>query len=149
MSKKGHVWLHSGAYRRYKGYCSTPDGKRIVSGSDDSTIKIWDVKNSTSLATLEGHTGSLKTITITPDGQHIVSGSGDSTIKIWDVQNGTCLSTLKAFSVVTTIAVTPDGKQIVSGSVGSTIKVWELLPFYQKVSKLPIAPHTQMLKFFS
>ncbi|MFA6428363.1 MAG: hypothetical protein WCW02_02355, partial [Candidatus Buchananbacteria bacterium] len=59
---------------------------QIVSGSEDSTIKIWkpDAKgNYQEPKTLEGHTDWVRTLQILPDGQ-IVSGSNDDTIKIWD-----------------------------------------------------------------
>ena len=62
-----------------------PDG-RIVSGSDDQTIKIWEKNQAGKYKekeTLEGHTGAVRTIQVLPDGW-IVSGSYDKTIKIWD-----------------------------------------------------------------
>jgi len=58
-----------------------PDGS-LVSGSEDKTIKIWDVKNGQTIKTLTGHTGFLSALTVLPDGS-LVSGSWDNTIKIW------------------------------------------------------------------
>ena len=65
----------------------SPDGKYIVSGSVDGTIKIWDFKTGECLNSLEGHSSWVDSIAISPDGKYIVSGSGDGTIKIWDFKN--------------------------------------------------------------
>jgi len=76
----------------------TPDGKHIVSGSLDRTIKIWDMKSGECINTLEGHTNSIFSLSITPDEKHIVSGSWDDTIKIWDFKSGECIYTIYYFT---------------------------------------------------
>ena len=63
----------------------TPDGKTIVSGAWDKTIKLWDIQSGILKATFKGHTDTVYSVAITPDGKTIVSGSKDKTIKLWDV----------------------------------------------------------------
>jgi len=63
----------------------TPDGKNIISGSNDELIKIWDL-NGNCLKTLEGHKDRITSLIITPDSKNIVSGSYDKIIKIWDLE---------------------------------------------------------------
>ena len=63
----------------------TPDGQRIVSGSDDHTVRVWDLASGRLERTLKGHTGAVNTVAVTPDGQHIVSGSDDGTVRVWDL----------------------------------------------------------------
>ena len=108
----------------------TPDGTKIVSGSHDNTIKVWDIASGGRLLnTLKGHTSYVNSVAITPDGTKIVSGSRDNTIKVWDIASGggRLLNTLEGHSSpVSSVAITPDGTKIVSGSYDNTIKVWDL-----------------------
>ena len=118
--EKGHTsWINSIAI--------SPDGKYIVSGSDDETIKIWDIKTAECLNTLLGHSETVSSVTISPDGKYIVSGSIDKTIKIWDIKTAECLNTLEGHSsYVESVTISPDGKYIVSGSHDKTRKIWDI-----------------------
>jgi WD40 repeat protein len=62
----------------------SPDGNTLVSGSDDNTIKIWDLATGQLRQTL-GHDDIVQSVSISPDGSTLVSGSADRTIKIWRV----------------------------------------------------------------
>ena len=53
----------------------SPDGTRIVSGSDDSTVRVWEVATGTEIVTLEGHTGSVYSVSWSWDGTRVFSGS--------------------------------------------------------------------------
>ena len=61
----------------------SPDGTKIVSGSGDKTIKIWDANTGECLQTLVGHIEPVWSVAFSPDGTKIISGSLDHTIKIW------------------------------------------------------------------
>jgi len=63
----------------------SPDGQRIISGSSDSTIRIWGAETGVAVGEpLEGHAYTVQSTTYSPDGQHIVSGSNDQTVRMWD-----------------------------------------------------------------
>ena len=105
----------------------TPDGRQIVSGSDDGTVKIWDLETGNQVRTLTGHIDGVLSVAVTRDGRQIVSGSRDNTVNVWDLETG---NEVRSFSgnidSVLSVAVTPDGRQIVSGSKDNTVNVWDL-----------------------
>jgi WD40 repeat protein len=104
----------------------SPDGKQIVSGSDDTTIKLWDAVTGAVLQTLEGHTYYIRSVAFSPDSKQIVSGSSDKTVKLWDTVTGVVLQTLEGHTdYVESVAFSPDGKQIVSGSSDNMVKLWD------------------------
>jgi WD40 repeat protein len=103
----------------------SPDGKRVVSGSDDATVRVWDVE--TCQATLlEGHTDGVRSVAFSPDGNRVVSGSYDKTVRVWDVK--TCQATLLEGHAdwVESVSFSPDGKLVVSGSFDGTIHIWDV-----------------------
>jgi len=105
----------------------SPDGKQIVSGSDDNTVKLWDMTTGREIKTFSGHSRFVKSVTFSPDGRWIVSGSDDNTVKLWDTATGFEIRTfLGHSSIVSSVAFSPDGRQILSGSWDNTVKLWDL-----------------------
>ncbi|MFM7352152.1 MAG: WD40 repeat domain-containing protein, partial [Microcystis aeruginosa] len=66
----------------------SPDGKTLVSGSDDKTIILWNVKTGQKIHTLKEHNGLVRSVNFSPNGETLVSGSWDGTIKLWNVKTG-------------------------------------------------------------
>ncbi|CCI17593.1 Genome sequencing data, contig C309 [Microcystis aeruginosa PCC 9807] len=104
------------------------DGKTLVSGSDDNTIKLWNVETGQEIRTLKGHDSGVYSVNFSPDGKTLVSGSDDKTIILWDVETGQKLHTLKGHNgPVYSVNFSPDeGKTLVSGSGDKTIKLWNV-----------------------
>ena len=53
----------------------SPDGQHVISGSYDTTLRIWDRMTGECVTTLEGHIGIVRAVAVSPDGQHVISGS--------------------------------------------------------------------------
>ncbi len=105
----------------------SPDGKILVSGSYDKTIKLWNLITGKILKTLEGHKAAVKSVALTPDGEILASGSDDNTVKIWNLNTGKLLRTLSDNEeAVTSILISPNGKNLISASRDKTIKFWNL-----------------------
>jgi WD40 repeat protein len=73
----------------------SPDGKQVVSGSGDETVRLWDAATGAALQTLEGHTDYVRSVAFSPDGKQVVSGSDDETVRLWDAATGAALQTLE------------------------------------------------------
>jgi hypothetical protein len=91
----------------------SPDGKRVVSGSMDGTVKVWDAQTGQLLLSLEGHTARVNSVAWSPDGKRIVSGSHDQTVKVWAADEGQeVLSPIGHTERVDSVFWSRDGKWI-------------------------------------
>ena len=89
----------------------SPDGKQVVSGSGDQTVRLWDALMGVLLQTLEGYSDQVWSVAFSPDGKQVVSGSGDQTVRLWDTLTGVLLQTL----------------EVVSGLGDQTVRLWDTL----------------------
>jgi WD40 repeat protein len=106
----------------------TPDGCRVVSASDDRTLRLWDLGTGQTIRTLEGHTDSVWAVAVTPDGRRAVSASADRTLRLWDLDSGKQIGApLQGHTgSVYAVAVTPDGRWAVSGLDDGMVRLWDL-----------------------
>jgi WD40 repeat protein len=104
----------------------TANAKYLVSGSQDKTIKVWNLVNGELIHTLKGHRDIVNTVALSPDEQIIASGSADKTIKLWHLETGELLGTFSGHgNTVTALTFTASGEMLVSGSLDKTIKIWQ------------------------
>ena len=70
------------------------DGSKIVSGSEDKSVQVWDTSTGVALQYLNGHTRRVNSVAFSHDGIHIVSGSDDNSVRVWDASTGAQLQQL-------------------------------------------------------
>ena len=102
----------------------SPDGRRIVTGSRDHTLKVSSIERPIEVMSLYG---GAECVALSPDGKRIVSGGRhDGRLELWDTKTGMKMSTLIGHEhPVVSVAFSTDGRQIVSGSWDRTLKIWD------------------------
>ena len=101
----------------------SPNGKRIISASDDETIRLWDFQTGRLLQIIEGHFG---TVHFSPNGKFFVSTS-DKTVSLWDSQTCDTLMTLEGHTGHVSSAIfSSDGKRIATSSFDKTTRIWDV-----------------------
>jgi len=154
VNTRKEIWTFSGHKGSIQSVAFSPDGKQILSGSDDETIKLWDVNSGREIRTFSSHRRSILSVAFSPDGKQILSGSGDQTIKLWDVNTGREIKEINLIDdEVSSVTFSPDGKQVLFGSLDKTIKLWDIntekeikaFSSYRSVSFLDIEYHSSIL----
>ena len=104
-----------------------PDGRHALTGSEDCTVRLWDLQTGQLLRTLAGHEAGVKALAISPDGRHVLSASGDRTLKFWGLETGQLVRTFMGHAdEVSAVAISHDGRFTISGSRDRTLKFWDL-----------------------
>jgi WD40 repeat protein len=102
----------------------SPDGKSILTGSQDSTARLWDMQGNL-LQLFKGHQGIIFSVTFSPDGKTILTGSMDKTARLWDLR-GNLLHEFDGHRGIISVTFSPDGKTILTGSMDKTARLWSL-----------------------
>lgn len=105
----------------------TPDGRFVVSGSWDMTLRMWEIATGKCVRILKGHQDYVTAVAITPNGRFALSGSRDKMLRLWNLSTGKCVSILQGHTdYISSVAITSDGRFALSGSWDKTIRVWKL-----------------------
>ncbi|KAF8834637.1 WD40 repeat-like protein [Paxillus ammoniavirescens] len=103
-----------------------PDEDRLVTGSYDKTIRIWN-RTTGAVEVLRGHNGLVQDVDVSWDGKMIVSGSVDKTVRIWDAESGETMHVCEGHKGwVRSVQFSPDTTRVVSGSSDSIVLVWSV-----------------------
>lgn len=104
-----------------------PHVNRLLTGSVDGDLRLWDMETGGQVAVLSGHKKTVASVAVTPDGRLAASGSYDKTIRLWDLETAEELAVLKGHkNNVVSVKISPDGSLLVSGGIGPELRLWSL-----------------------
>ena len=98
----------------------------MISGSDDRTIKVWEVASGNLINTLTGHEKEVENLEITPDGQQLISTGYESEINIWNLRSGQLIRKIDESTKVYSIMLLPNGKQLAVGLKDGQIDIFDI-----------------------
>jgi WD40 repeat protein len=111
----------------------SPDSRRLATGGDGNTVKIWDVQTGNLLYPLGGHSGNIyadiSAVAFSPDGRWIASAGEDSTVRVWDARTNELVRPFRGHTGRVSslaFAFTPNGRWLISGSRDHTVKIWDV-----------------------
>lgn len=105
----------------------SPDGRRIVSGSREGGLHVWDAASGALVGTATERTAYVNGVAFSPDGRRFVSANKDATLHRWDAASGQPVGAPMAGhqGQVGCVAFSPDGRRIVSGGWDGSVRLWD------------------------
>src|SRR5680860_200214 len=123
-----HVRMLTGHRHAVNGLVISSDGRQVVSGSTDGTLRVWSlVPPERELAVLEGHKNTVAGVALSPDDRLLASASYDATVRLWDLESHEELLRFKPGKRnMTAVAFSLDGKKLLGGGLGEELYVWDV-----------------------
>jgi WD40 repeat protein len=124
---EGTVGALAGHTKQLVAVSVSGDGKQALTGSQDRSLRLWDITSLKCLFTLTGHTAEVNAVAMSPRGTYAVSGGHDKALRIWDLTTGRHVRELPGHAqAIWGVAISPDGKRALSGSQDGTMRLWSI-----------------------
>lgn len=103
----------------------SPNGKYIVSASDNGVVYLWDLKDKNKCRVFTGHKRKVLDVKFGPDNKNILSASEDLTIRVWDVETGNCIDVIDYYGDLYSVCFDREGKKIISVFSDGSSRIWD------------------------
>ena len=108
-------------------YAFSPDGKRVLTGAQDRTVRLWDLTTGHCLRKLEGHHSRVRAITWSSDPRYVLSAEDDFSLRVWDLKTGKCLRELyDDHPSHHCVAWTADRRFALAGGFRPQVRLWDV-----------------------
>ncbi|HEY9879360.1 MAG TPA: GUN4 domain-containing protein [Leptolyngbyaceae cyanobacterium] len=107
----------------------TPDGRWVVAGLSDGTLRVWTTDRGEAVRTISAHFYAVRAIAISADGQTLASASSDQTIRLWNLQTGKLIRTITlnaSSGIPQTVLFSPDGQRLATTTNRNTLQLWNV-----------------------
>jgi WD40 repeat protein len=106
----------------------SPDSKRVVTGSLDGIVRVWNAETKACLLELKGHRNLVTSVAFSPDGRLIASGSDDDSVRVWNVETGERVVAFDFVHRLSLLGFSADGKFIMTSVRNShgTVMLWDV-----------------------
>jgi WD40 repeat protein len=102
------------------------EGRQVLTGSRDTTVRLWDLASRRELRRLEGHEEGIVSLAVTQDGRYAASASFDATLRVWRLDTGKCLATFHGEEAITACALTPDARLLIAGEESGQLHIFRI-----------------------
>ncbi|KAG2142871.1 uncharacterized protein EDB93DRAFT_1252134 [Suillus bovinus] len=127
-----------------------PDKRRMVTGSEDKTLRLWDLKTGVVLKHMEGHRSGVLRLAVSRDGQLISSGGEDGEVIVWHGETGKPLTQpIEAHSKgITSLDFSPDGTVLITGSsCDRMMKLWNTKTWEQQGNPIQCGRNVNCMRY--
>ncbi|MDX2302347.1 MAG: caspase family protein [Microscillaceae bacterium] len=127
-------WFGEGHKHAVNSVDFSPDGKYLVSGSEDGTFIIWDVATGKEFKNFTEPYTQITKVRFSPDGSYVATCGKDKTVKIWEIATGKKVTQYRGhLQEVMSIAFDPKGRLLASGGGDKFVKIWRTVPLTVKI----------------
>jgi WD40 repeat protein/tRNA A-37 threonylcarbamoyl transferase component Bud32 len=111
------------------------EGRRLVSVSEDGSVKLWNADTGELLSTFPAHRGAALAVAFCPDGRTLTSGGADGDVILWELPTGKQLRTLRGHGgAINSVSFSPDGQRLISAGDDRTVRLWDVVTGQQLLS---------------